>query len=101
MKFFFILFIISLNHTAYIQSAEEYLVIGNEKLVNKNYSGAIEDFTKAIELNPNYADAYYNRGLCKFYSINPSPELDLTISVENNYCFDWMLTTKNPIRLSN
>ena len=23
---------------------------------------AIEDYTKAIELNPNYADAYYNRG---------------------------------------
>ncbi|MCX8194741.1 MAG: tetratricopeptide repeat protein [Candidatus Micrarchaeota archaeon] len=30
-----------------------------------DYIGAIEDFTKAIELNPNYAEAYYNRGLAK------------------------------------
>lgn len=28
-----------------------------------NYDKAIEDYTKAIELNPNFADAYYNRGL--------------------------------------
>ena len=28
-----------------------------------NYQQAIKDFTKAIELNPQYAMAYYNRGL--------------------------------------
>ncbi|MCU4139364.1 MAG: hypothetical protein MW690_001296 [Methanophagales archaeon] len=27
------------------------------------YEQAIEDFSKAIELNPNYAGAYYNRGI--------------------------------------
>ena len=31
----------------------------------KDYNGAISDFTKAIELNPDDADAYYNRGLAK------------------------------------
>ena len=31
----------------------------------KDYNGAIADYTKAIELNPNYANAYYNRGISK------------------------------------
>ena len=28
-----------------------------------NYTQAIDDFTKAIALNSNYADAYRNRGM--------------------------------------
>ena len=27
-------------------------------------SRAVVDYSKAISLNPNYAEAYYNRGLC-------------------------------------
>jgi len=29
------------------------------------YRGAIQDFNKAIEINPNLAQAYLNRGLAK------------------------------------
>jgi tetratricopeptide (TPR) repeat protein len=29
----------------------------------KNYDRAIQDYSKAIELNPNYTEAYYNRGI--------------------------------------
>jgi len=29
------------------------------------YDGAISDYTKAIELNPNLASVYYNRGIAK------------------------------------
>ena len=32
-------------------------------LNKKEYAKAISDFTKAIEINPNYTSAYYNRGL--------------------------------------
>jgi len=31
----------------------------------EDYSGAISDYTKAIEINPMYVDAYYRRGLTK------------------------------------
>ena len=43
-------------------NAEEYLRRGAEALQRGQYSEAIEDFTKAIELEPD-ADAYYIRGL--------------------------------------
>ena len=35
------------------------------KVVAKDYYGAIADHTKAIELDPDYASAYYNRGIAK------------------------------------
>ncbi|MFL0760785.1 MAG: tetratricopeptide repeat protein, partial [Prochlorococcus sp.] len=31
----------------------------------KDYQGAIADFNKAIEFGPQYAYAYYNRGITK------------------------------------
>ena len=43
--------------------AEEYLRRGVEAGQRGQYSEAIEDFTKAIELKPDYAEAYYLRGL--------------------------------------
>ena len=45
--------------------AVEYYNNGNAKLHLKDYQGAIKDYTKAIELNPDAEGAYYNRGLAK------------------------------------
>ncbi len=46
-------------------SAKEYLDNGSAKYYQEDYIGAIADFTKAIELDPNYAMAYNNRGAAK------------------------------------
>ena len=46
-------------------TAAEYLDRGCDKDGKKDLKGAIEDYTKAIELNPNYAEAYANRGCAK------------------------------------
>jgi tetratricopeptide (TPR) repeat protein len=35
---------------------------GNSKKKAKDFKGAIQDFTKAIEINPKYSSAYNNRG---------------------------------------
>ena len=39
-----------------------YLLRGLVYHSQKEYDRAIENYTKVIELNPDYADAYYNRG---------------------------------------
>ena len=40
--------------------------VSKDKL--KDYNGAISDYTKAIELEPNDASAHYNRGISKYYT---------------------------------
>jgi tetratricopeptide (TPR) repeat protein len=41
--------------------AEKYFELGDAKATSEDYEGAIASFTKAIEINPNYAQAYWNR----------------------------------------
>ena len=50
----------------YSQTAETYYDRGVNKYALQNYKGAIVDYTKAIELDPDYADAYLLRGGSKF-----------------------------------
>ena len=38
---------------------------GEAKFKAKDYSGDIADFTKALELNPKFAEAFLNRGFAK------------------------------------
>ena len=42
-----------------------FLFFRNSKDAIQDYYGAIADYTKAIEINPNDGDAYYNRGASK------------------------------------
>ncbi|MBN1756379.1 tetratricopeptide repeat protein [bacterium] len=44
----------------------------------KDLDGAMEDYNKAIELNPNFAQAYFNRGLARY-----------SIQDKEGACQDW------------
>jgi len=47
------------------KSADTYYKEGLEKYNNKDFRGAIEDYTQAVTINPNYVDAYKNRGAAR------------------------------------
>lgn len=49
-------------------TAEEYCESGTAKYKLNNYTEAILDFTKSIELNPNNADAYLLRGNAQIFT---------------------------------
>lgn len=57
------LFIFSLVNCAFLysQTAEEYFYKGNEESEKGDYSNALADYTKSIELEPNAPSAYNNR----------------------------------------
>ena len=46
------------------QTAEKCVDLGNQYIEQDNFDLAIEEFTQAIQLNPNYTEAYFNRGKC-------------------------------------
>ena len=48
-----------------INNSDAYVNRGISKYVLQDYQGAIADYSKAIELNPNYSEAYVNRGSSK------------------------------------
>jgi tetratricopeptide (TPR) repeat protein len=51
-----------LIESAFSQTAEDYYSDGVKKFNQSDYSGAISDFSRAIELKSNYDYAYCKRG---------------------------------------
>ena len=81
----------------YSQTADDFIVKGNEKFEKKDYEGAVLDYTKSIELNDKDANAYYKRGLSKLFlkeknsgcsNLNKAMELGSKEAVEiiKKYC---------------
>jgi tetratricopeptide (TPR) repeat protein len=48
-----------------LDTAEAYLMRGDQYSSLKDYEHAIADYTRAIQLKPDYAEAYNNRGLAE------------------------------------
>ncbi len=53
------------TQASHAQRADDYIDAGIEKYKRGDYQGAITDYSKAIEIDPQYADAYINRGAAK------------------------------------
>ena len=95
MKKLLLLFIPLLS---YGQTADEFLVSGKEKADLRAHAEAIIDFTKAIELAPENADAYYFRG----YSEYKSRAYDKAIEdLSQTIALDVLLTLEEDFRSSN
>ncbi len=52
---------------------QNLVALGESKVKNGDYAGAIVDYTKAIEENPRNLDAYYRRGEA-YYALKKYPE---------------------------
>ena len=67
------------------QTAEEYLSNGNDDFRIGNFDRAIVEYTKALDINPNLAKAYNNRGVAYAQEGSlPRAIADFTMAIANN-----------------
>ena len=67
------------------ESPEFYLNRGMARFSSGDYSNAITDFSKVIEMNPRYIDVYNTRGIAMFRSGNYLEAIsDLNKVIEGN-----------------
>jgi len=87
MQLLVVLFVF-FSAVSYGQSAKELFNNANEKLDKMRFKEAIELYDKAISINKNYADAYYNRGIAK-NNINDTQgalaDFSKTIAIKPNF----------------
>lgn len=71
--------------SAFGQTATEYYESGLENYKNENYRAAMKDLNRAIQLNPNYAEAFFVRGNVNYGRFNQNltgAKYDYTKTVE-------------------
>jgi len=69
----------------YAQTAVEYLQNGNDDFSRHNFDQAIYEYTKAIDINPNLAKAYNNRGVAYAQEGSLSRAIsDFTMAIADN-----------------
>lgn len=67
------------------QTADEYLSRGKELLEKKDYLRAQENFEKAVELDPNLAEAYYFRGRVQLDDKKADADFTKAIELKPDY----------------
>lgn len=100
--------ILALTTILQAQSAVDFARRANSKIEVGDYRGAIEDFSSAIRLQPDYDilyKAYFGRGFCNFQLGNyeeAKRDLDRSIRVYSNDAevFFWRAYTKYRLRYS-
>jgi tetratricopeptide (TPR) repeat protein len=69
--------------------ADDYFLLANQKYQNKDYQGALADYSKAISLDPNYTNAYVNRGFLQNDKLNDIQgalaDFNKAIALDPNY----------------
>lgn len=73
-NFLFVFVFLFSSVTALSQTAEEYFERGVNKYSSGDFSGALRDFSKAIKLKPDFAEAYHRRGNARMSGYNPNTE---------------------------
>ncbi len=72
----------------FLKSDEDFISRGLERLTTGDYTGAIADFTKAIDVNPNNPKAYFFRGCVhsdRLYHGNAIADYTKAIEIDINY----------------
>ncbi|MGZ5245379.1 MAG: tetratricopeptide repeat protein, partial [Bacteroidia bacterium] len=64
-SFILLILFISIFSNCFSQTYEELILKGSQNFEIRNYSVALNDFTKAIILDSTIAIGYYNRALVK------------------------------------
>ena len=86
--------VVSYKNTT-IKTAEEYFYSGYKKAEKKDYYSAINDYTNAIKIKPNFPQAYINRGISKenLGDINGACiDWKKAVSLGNNLAKKWILS---------
>ena len=65
MRLLILIFYLTFNIAGYGQTADDYIERGVEKFKLKDYTGAINEFTKSIQIDVNNEAAYIKRALAK------------------------------------
>jgi tetratricopeptide (TPR) repeat protein len=61
IRYFIFLFVLFIPSTVFSQNAKKYFKTGQEFIASGNYKDAIDQFTKAIDIEPDYSNAYLAR----------------------------------------
>jgi tetratricopeptide (TPR) repeat protein len=70
-----------------------HCVLAETKARNRDYEGAIVEFSKAIALNPKIAEAFYGRGLCKlnlYFCEYAIIDFDMALKLDENDAWSYV-----------